>query len=141
MMVTLKNFHQSNFVSKTARIVCFRIVAYLLEYGYYFHFPTGPEDLFYVKSELETVIDRWKYIGLALGLTLDQVKRIERENRDLEDCLTEVLTLWLKRNYNTERFGEPSWEMLARAVGHRSGGNNTALAQEIAKIHGGMYIS
>ena len=55
-----------------------------------------------MKSELEPVVDRWKHIGLALRLDPDQVKRIERENRDLEDCLTEVLTLWLKRNYNTE---------------------------------------
>ena len=96
-------------------------------------FPVGIDDFFDVKSELEPVIDRWKHIGLALRLDPDRVKRIERENRDLEDCLTEVLTLWLKRNYNTERFGEPSWEMLARAVGHRSGGNDPALAREIAK--------
>ena len=86
-----------------------------------------------MKSELEPVVDRWKHIGLALRLDPDQVKRIERDNRDPEDCLTEVLTLWLKRNYNTERFGEPSWGMLARAVGHRSGGNNPALAGEIAR--------
>ena len=64
------------------------------------------------------------------------MKRIEKENSDLEDCLTEVLTLWrLQRNYNTERFGEPSWEMLVRAVGHRSGGNDPALAEEISRRH------
>ena len=96
-------------------------------------FPVGIDDFFDAKSVLEPVVDRWKHIGLALRLDPDQVKRIERENRDLEDCLTEVLTLWLKRNYNTERFGEPSWEMLARAVGHRSGGNDPALAREIAR--------
>ena len=84
-----------------------------------------------MKSELEPVIDRWKHIGLALRLDPDQVKRIEGENRRSEDCLTEVLTLWLKKNYNTERFGDPSWEMLVRAVGHRSGGNNPALAKEM----------
>ena len=88
-----------------------------------------------MKSELEPVIDRWKHIGLALRLDLNQVKRIEKENSDIENCLSEVLTLWLKKNYNTERFGEPSWEMLARAVRHRSGGNNSALAEEISRRH------
>ena len=61
-------------------------------------FPVGIGDFFDVKSELEPVVDRWKHIGLALRLDPDQVKRIERENRDPGDCLTEVLTLWLKRN-------------------------------------------
>ena len=94
---------------------------------------TGPEDLRDVRSALEPVIARWKPIGLTLRLDPGQLEAVERDHRLSEDCLTEVLTLWLKRNYNTERFGEPSWEMLARAVGHRSGGNNPALAQEITR--------
>ena len=96
-------------------------------------FYTGIDDLQDVRSALETVIERWKPIGLTLRLTPDQLDVIERDKVKCDDCLTEVLTLWLKRNYNTEKFGEPSWEMLARAVGHRSGGNNSALASEIAK--------
>ena len=92
-----------------------------------------------MKSELAPVTARWKYIGLALRLNPSKLKRIERENRDnLEDCLTEVLTLWLNGTYNTERFGEPSWELLARAVAHPAGGNNPALAEEIAKKDGGI---
>ena len=87
-----------------------------------------------MKVELEPVTERWKHIGLALRLDPSELKKIERENRDnLEDCLTEVLTLWLKKAYNTERFGEPSWELLARAVAHPAGGNNPALAQEIGR--------
>ena len=88
-----------------------------------------------MKSELEPVAERWKHIGLALRLDPNQMKRIKKENVDLEDCLTEVLTLWLQRNYNTQQFGEPSWEMLAGAVGHRSGGNNSAFAEEISRRH------
>ena len=52
-----------------------------------------------------------------------------------------MLTLWLNRNYNTERFGEPSWELLASAVGHRAGGNNPALAMEITKTHRGIIVN
>ena len=69
-----------------------------------------------------------------------ELKKIERENRDLEGCLTEVLTLWLKGNYNSERFGEPSWELLARAVADPAGGNNPALAEEITRQYGGVNI-
>ena len=92
--------------------------------------------MFDVVSELAPVTDRWKYIGLALRLDPSELKVIKKENRDnLEDCLTEVLTLWLNKAYNTERFGEPSWELLARAVAHSSGGRNRALAGEIKKNH------
>ena len=112
-------------------------------------FIIGIDDLFDVKKALQPVTERWKHIGLALRLDPNELKVIERENRgNLEDCLTEVLTLWLKKAYNTERFGEPSWELLARAVAHPDGGNNPALAEKIAKkwymtskIKGGVNVS
>ena len=38
------------------------------------------------------------------------------------------------------KFGQPTWQMLVKAVGSRAGGGNNALAGEIAKSHkaGGM---
>ena len=98
------------------------------------------DDLFNVKSELLPVAARWKDIGLALRLDPSQLDDIESDNRNASDCLTRVLTLWLKKAYNTERFGEPSWELLARAVADRAGGNDPALAEEIAKKYGGITI-
>ena len=99
------------------------------------------DDLIDAKRKLLPVADRWKHIGLALRLDPSELKRIERENRDnLEDCLTEVLTLWLKGNYNMERFGEPSWVLLARAVADSAGGNNSALAEEIIKSHTSKHV-
>ena len=85
------------------------------------------------------MIPRWKDIGLAL-LRLDPSKLdvIEMENKKLEECLTKVLTLWLKKTYNTEKFGEPSWKLLADAVSDPAGGNNPALALKITKKHGGI---
>ena len=94
--------------------------------------------MFRVKSELERVTDRWKYIGLALGINNDRLKKIERENKDLEDCLTDILDLWLKK---VDGYGEPSWELLARAVAHSSGGKNPALAEGIAQKYGGILFS
>ena len=86
-----------------------------------------------MKKKLISAATRWKHIGLALRLNPSQLKKIEKENRDLEDCVTEMVTLWLQKNYNTERFGEPSWELLAAAVGDPAGGNDPALVEEIAK--------
>ena len=87
-----------------------------------------------MKRKILPVTQRWKHIGLALGLDPNELKKIERENRDnLEDCLTEALTLWLNKAYKYEIFGEPSWELLAGAVADPAGGNNPALAEEIAK--------
>ena len=96
--------------------------------------------MFDVKRELQPVTDRWKHIGLALRLDPSELKKIEKENRDLDDCLVEMLTLWLNKNYNTKRFGEPSWELLASAVENRAGGNNAALAETITQTYGGIYF-
>ena len=90
------------------------------------------EDLFEIKAKLRPVISRWKHVGLALRLDYNALETIEKENKDLEDCLTKTLILWLNKTYNTERFGEPSWKLLAEAVGDPSGGNNPALAKQIA---------
>ena len=90
-----------------------------------------------MRSELVAVTARWKHIGLALRLDPAQLDVIEIENRTLDDCLTKVVHLWLKKTYNTVRFGEPSWRLLARAVGHPAGGNDCALAEKIAEKYGG----
>ena len=106
------------------------------------HINAGIDDLFNVMSELLPVLSKWKHIGLALGLDHSELKMIERENRDnLQDCLTEVLTLWLNKAYNTEIFGEPSWELLVRAVANPAGGNNSALAEEIVMNCRGICMS
>ena len=53
----------------------------------------------------------------------------------MEECLSEMLTHWLKRNYNVQRFGEPSWQRLVEVVGDPAGGANPALASQIAEKH------
>ena len=85
-----------------------------------------------MKKKLISATARWKDIGLALRLNPSQLNTIGRGNGDVEDCLTEMLTLWLQKNYNTERFGEPSWELLVAAVGDPAGGDNPTLAEQIA---------
>ena len=75
---------------------------------------------------------RWRKIGLALRLDPDLLNRIRGNHTDVEDCLEDVLTNWLKKAYDVTRFGAPSWKLLVEAVAHRAGGNDRALAERIA---------
>ena len=79
-------------------------------------------DLFTVNSELLPVADKWRKIGLALRLDPDLLNRIRGNHTDVEDCLEDVLTKWLKKAYDVTRFGAPSWKLLVEAVAHRPGG-------------------
>ena len=98
--------------------------------------PDLRDDLFDVTSELNPVSASWKSIGIALRLnpnTLDSIQA--NNNNDSTACLTSVVKEWLKRNYNVERFGEPSWQWLVKAVGDPAGGANMALARDITWRH------
>ena len=81
--------------------------------------------------------DKWNKVGLALRLDPSVLSRIRKNFSDVEDCLLEVLTQWLQKAYNTTRFGDPSWKLLVEAVAHPAGGNNPALAQQIALKYNG----
>ena len=94
------------------------------------------EDLAEILHILGTSVTKWREIGMALGLKENTLNRIEHENRDLMSRLSKMVSEWLKKNYNVERFGEPTWEKLAGVVRSREGGNNSALAQDIARKHG-----
>ena len=94
---------------------------------------TDCSDLAQVTNELIPVATRWKYIGRALRLDSAKLSKIELDHGAVEDHLTEVLLQWLN---NSERFGEPSWTLLAAAVGHPAGGDDRALAERIARKYG-----
>ena len=105
--------------------------------------PVLSDDVFDVKSELTPVSASWKSIGIALRLNPNTLDSIQADNNnDSTACLTSVVTEWLKRNYNVEKFGEPTWRWLVKAVGDPAGGANMALARDIARKHkaGGMRV-
>ena len=95
------------------------------------------DDLFDIQCELTDVTSRWKKLGGALRLRPGVLDVIEEDKRDSESRFTRVLTEWLQQNYNTDRFGKPSWKMLVDAVAHPVGGNNPALAIKIATKYNG----
>ena len=79
----------------------------------------------------------WKGLGKALRLRPAVLSRIEADRPDCNSRLEETLTEWLQQSYNTDRFGAPSWKQLVAAVAHPIGGNNHALAQQIAHRYDG----
>ena len=80
---------------------------------------------------------KWKNIGLALRLSPNSLNTISTKE-NVRDCLMEVLTQWLRKTYNVKRFGEPSWELLVKAVSEEAGGDDCALAEKIAQKHQGI---
>ncbi|CAI8051514.1 hypothetical protein GBAR_LOCUS28198 [Geodia barretti] len=87
----------------------------------------GINDLFTVYSELVGVAHKWKKVGLALRLHPNLLRRIEAKKNDVEDNVSDVCEEWLKKSYDTESFGDPSWKLLVDAVAHPAGGKDVPL--------------
>ena len=83
--------------------------------------------------EVRTLSYKWKSIATCLGLSPDTINTIEADCGDSGSCLHKVLDLWLKKDYDYNLHGVPSWRKLAIAV--KEGGGYAALAEEIARRH------
>ena len=70
-----------------------------------------------------------------LGLLPSAVNAVGKGCTTVSEHLHEVLLEWLKQNYDTDRFGLPSWRLLCAAVASEAGGGNKSLAAEIAAKH------
>jgi len=101
---------------------------------------TADDNLFEVYKEVLTLAYRWSDLCFALHLPIShETIRKENQAEDCNRCLRMVLKKWLQKSYNYQRYGPPTWRMLVKAVGDPFGGNDTALAEAIAKKHTGMY--
>ena len=101
---------------------------------------SADDDLHDVYDEVHTLTARWSDICFALKLSTAQEETIRSETRgeNSAQCLRMVLTKWLQKSYNVDKYGPPTWRMLVKAVGSPVGGKNYALAETIAKAHPGM---
>ena len=89
-----------------------------------------------MKKALSTASAKWMSIGIALRLDHNILDGIQAKNSgDPQACLSSMVTEWLKRNYNVEKFGEPTWQWLVDVVGDPAGGAHMALARKIARRH------
>ena len=87
------------------------------------------------------VVGRWKAIGRGFRIDSGHLDQIQTDNQgDCEECLSGVLTCWLRKNYNVELFGEPTWRTVVKMVAHSAAGNNSALALSIAERHSGNRL-
>ena len=66
-------------------------------------------------KECKSLAAKWKELSISLGLSCDVINNIKGSG-DNYLCLGEALEHWIKRNYNTETFGRPSWRSLLKAV-------------------------
>ena len=88
------------------------------------------EDLLAVKQELGEFA-KWYSLGLHLGLSPDSLEIIEQDERLTEGRVRAVLLKWLRKEYNVEQYGSPSWKRLADAIKPI----NHALAKSIRDRH------
>ena len=94
------------------------------------------DDLLEVKTELIDIAAKWNKFGEALNIkkaTLDQIK--QECGSDTEECLDQTLQVFLKMNYDTKKYGQPSWKLIVQALAHRGGGNNKDMALKVAGEH------
>ncbi len=54
---------------------------------------------------------KWRSLGTELGLSEDDLDSIERDVASVEDCLSRMLTVWLRRPSLS-----PTWENLVKAL-------------------------
>jgi len=94
------------------------------------------DDIFEILDELKDVKAQCYNIAIRLKLKPNIVEEIRKEKLDDAEALMKVINSWLiKKLYNTEKFGAPTWRAVVEAVEHSGGGNHRALAIEIAKRH------
>ena len=85
-------------------------------------------DLKQVRRLLHSISRKWYDIGIELELTSDQLLTIKANNDRVEDCLREMLEVWL-RTIDPP----PTWTALGDAL-------KAEPVNEMAKAELGMYM-
>ena len=69
-------------------------------------------------DECSQLASKWQQLSAFLGLKISVIDRIRSDfSNDSLGCWSEALKEWIKLNYNTQRYGDPSWKTLLKAVG------------------------
>ena len=107
-------------------------------YTNHINLPPAEGDIHDVFDEVEGLAGRWQNMCIHLGLRPSDRDIIGGKFQlDPTYCLMEVLVKWLRKSYDTERYGPPTWRSLVAAVANPTGGDNPALAKQIAENHQG----
>ena len=97
---------------------------------------TDKKDFFEIIKLLQDEKAMCYGIGTRLNLpeSLLNTSRV-RTRGGYAEAMNKIINNWLQRNYDTKKYGPPTWKMLADAVRAPNGGNNPTLADEIARLH------
>ena len=69
-----------------------------------------------MKDTLKSIND-WHSLGLQLGLLYSTLEKIKTNNPgNVEQCQTDMIAAWLKRQDNVPKVGVPSWSGLQTAL-------------------------
>ena len=68
--------------------------------------------------ECTPLASKWHLLsGYLSGIRLSIIDRIRSDfSNDSLRCWSEVLKEWIKMNYDTQKFGKPSWKTLLKAL-------------------------
>ena len=74
---------------------------------------------------------KWKQLSGFMGLSFKTIRTIKENNDDNEGSWNEALMQWILRDYNTEKYGLPSWKSLLKTVSRV----DQSLFEELAREH------
>ena len=78
---------------------------------------TGEDDWNVVVGECRFLAANWQQLSIYFGLHLSVIDRIKSDNPcNSSVCWSDALKQWIKQNYDTKKFGVPSWRTLLKAV-------------------------
>ena len=101
---------------------------------YYIKIFTVEDDWNVVFKECKPLAAKWQELNTYLGLKLSTIDRIKSDfPSDCLSCLSEALKEWIKMNYDTQRYGKPSWNTLLKAIAEV----NVLLFNRLATEHQG----
>lgn len=75
---------------------------------------------------------KYPEVGRGFGLAPDKMESIRENNPgNNSGALQDVITTWVRQDFNTERFGLPSWRKVVEVISRF----DNLLAKKIAKDH------
>ena len=100
------------------------------------HHSTAEDDFHDIYREVVRLAAHYYKFGIGLGLPLQELDKIRKGfPQDVDQAFIEMLLVWLRKSYNVEKHGPPTWRRLVEAVDSPAGGNDHALAEIIATHH------
>ena len=98
-----------------------------------YYFAEVEDDWNLVIRECKPLAAKWECLSAYLGMKSHVIEVIKKKRQgEPLACLNEALMCWIKQeDYNTKKFGEPSWKTLLKAVAEI----NKLLFKKLAKRH------